>query len=45
MGMMSGIRQTIINPLKPAKINWYIASKKRRKSIATLPPLSWAYVV
>ena len=34
---------TMANPVKPEVIKMYIASKNRRKSIATLPPCSWVY--
>ena len=41
--IITGIKQTIANKLKPTEINRAIASKNRRKSSKTLPPFSFAY--
>jgi hypothetical protein len=41
--MSKGERQIIAKAGNPALINWYMASKNRRKSNRTLPPFSWVY--
>lgn len=41
---INGIAQMMAKALKPAWMNWNMASKNRRKSKDTLPPCSCVYV-